>query len=98
MRELFGNLVGFWLDHAGAVPGVSFVDLTDEYTGRFVYFVQAFCRELSSDLEASGNPPPITTALRDLVINPVRVRTWLRAIHIPQFVRRTNSWRRRGNR
>ncbi len=90
MREVFGNLAGFWLDFTDCVPGVSFYGMTGEVGGRFVRFSQSFCENLAIGIERLEPPPPghekFLRLLRETKTNPIRVRTWLRAIGLPQFV------------
>jgi hypothetical protein len=88
MRELFGNLVGFWLDHANATPGVSFDGINDTYLGRFVRFSQAFGDVMVVDLETIGNHSKFASDLREVTKHAVRVRTWLRALQVPQLATR----------
>ena len=57
MRQLFGALESFWLDHAQSAPGVSYCTLQCEYTGPFVRFAMGICKELEiamSGLEISA--------------------------------------------
>lgn len=88
MRELFGNLVGFWLDHAGAVPGVSYYDITEAYSGRFVEFSQAFCSALAFDLETLEEHATFVAHLRKVAQNGRQVRTWLESLQVPEFKKR----------
>jgi len=94
MRELFGNLAGFWLDVVGEVPGVTFNDTEGTYSGRFVRFSQALCASLSDEFQHLGAPARVTSQLREAASNPVRVRTLLRAIRLPQFVTALSKSRR----
>jgi hypothetical protein len=84
MRELFGNLVGFWLDQTGSIPGVSYSVLSVEYTGPFVRFAVALCAELAISVRANPDRGGVETAflaaLQDVTENPIRVRTWLDAV------------------
>jgi hypothetical protein len=84
MRQLVGGLVGFWLEYAGDIPGVSFREGRG-YSGLFLEFTLSFCKLLASQLEMVGEYPELACDLRSVYRNPVRVRTWLRALKVPQF-------------
>ena len=88
MRDLFGALVGFWLDYANEVPGVSYDGMCNRYGGKFVRFSQAFCKVMAADIQAIGNNPGFASDLRAVTKNAVRVRTWLRAVGVPQLATR----------
>jgi hypothetical protein len=82
MRQLFGFFVSFWIDHTGAVPGVSYGGTT---YGPFVRFAQKICGELANNMSQRGQTTSASDReylhnLRDVVDNPVRVRTWLDAV------------------
>lgn len=86
MHEVFGGLAGVWIDYAQAVPGVSYFAIEDSYGGRFVEFFREFCGTLADALEGDLAASSLVKALRAVQENPRKVRTWLRAVGIPQFV------------
>jgi hypothetical protein len=87
MRQLFGSMAGFWFEFTGELPGVSYFGMTDTISGPFVTFSQAFCRELSADLkrEDPGGHKTLIARLEDISATPVRVKTWLRELGLPQL-------------
>jgi len=90
MREVFGGLVGIWIDYAQSVPGVSYFAIDDAYRGKFVEFSQMFCGTLADTLENDPAARSLVRSLRDVQKHSVRVRTWLRAIGVPQFASYTD--------
>jgi hypothetical protein len=91
MREFFQNLAGFWLDHVGVLPGVTYSDIDEVYGGRFVAFAQKFCRELAAGMAMQGYDFSMIAKLEDVSRNPVRVRTWLKSARVPRLKSRLRS-------
>ncbi len=76
MRDLFANLEGMWLECTDEMPGASTKNRRTQ--GPFVRFCVAFCRDIANDLAAIDDPrsAKLAVALRDVVANPERVKSW----------------------
>jgi hypothetical protein len=93
MHEIFGGLTGVWLDYGQSIAGVSYFGAAERYGGRFVRFTQNFCKALADALEKDPAARGLVRSLRSVQNHPVRVRSWLRAIGLPQFVSRVRRSR-----
>lgn len=93
--ELFGNLVGAWIDYPGVhrLPGVTYNDITGRYSGPFVTYLQGFCsavafyikQQIAGDAHRQEAWRGVVRSLENIARNGVHVRDGLRMLGIQRL-------------